>query len=209
MDSNGIEQMRRMLMHAEQQLDQLTIQSANIPQPVSFELRAEYAAYLRELNQAAATWQQQTLQLIQILSDHPGLMAVTPPPVLPGDIAGLDRSYQRRSLDVTWERQSPAAFWHAGVVHHMTRPSFREVYRTILSDLAMRMRRALGPRCMEYQGERRIAVTRDEDVYNHAVFRTDGYIFNIQLSADSIRRSIMSLYDIAGLAQRDFVVWVR
>ena len=43
----------------------------------------------------------------------------------------------------------------------------------------------------------------------HAVFRTDGYIFNIQLSADSIRRSIMSLYDIAGLAQRDFVVWVR
>jgi hypothetical protein len=71
------------------------------------------------------------------------------------------------------------------------------------------MRGMLGPRCLDYQGERRLAVTRHEGVYNHAVLRTDGYIFNIQLATDSIRRSVMSLYEIVGLSLSNFVVWVR
>lgn len=208
MDSTTIEQMRHLLMHAEQQLDKLTLQSANVPQPVSFEMRAEYAAYLRELNQSAAAWQAQTQQLIQILSDHPGLIQSVPP-VPRRDTAALDRAYARRSLGDTWERQTPMAFMHAGAVHDLARPSFRELYRQVLSDMAVRMRGVLGARCFEYQGERRIAVTRDEGVYNHAVYRTDGYIFNIQLSADGIRRSIASLYDIGGLSMREFAVWVQ
>lgn len=208
MDQRTISNFQELLYDAERQLDQLTRVSAALPVPISFELRAEYAAYLRELNQSAAAWQAQTQQLIQILSDHPGLIQ-TVPPVPRRDTAALDRAYARRSLGDTWERQTPIACMHAGAVHDLARPSFRELYRQVLSDMAVRMRGVLGARCLEYQGERRIAVTRDEGVYNHAVYRADGYIFNIQLSADGIRRSIASLYDIGGLSMREFAVWVQ
>lgn len=208
MAQSTIEHLYQLLRDAEHALDVLTIESAQAPQPLSFELRAEYAAYLRELNQAAAAWQSQTQHLLQIVSDHPG-MTLSPASAQPIAGAELDTMYQRHTLDVSWERLSPMAFRHAGVVHQLVRPSFRELYRQILGDMVVRMRGMLGPRCMEYQGERRLAVTRDEGVYNHAVFRTDGYIFNIQLAADSIRRSVASLYEIAGLSPKDFVVWVR
>ncbi len=209
MNQDSIQYINALLRQAEQQLDQLTLASAAQPQPVSFELRAEYAAYLSELNQAAAQWQAQTQQLLQILSDHPGLISRPDPVVVPPDTALLDRTYQRLTLAASWERHSPTAFMHAGALYALPRPSFREVYRQVLGDLVVRLRGELGPRCLAYQGAHRIAVTRDEDVYHHAVFRTDGYLFNIQLAADTIRRSITSLYDIAGLPPREFVVWVR
>ncbi len=209
MDQRTITQIQELLYAAEQQLDQLTLASAAQPQPVSFELRAEYAAYLSELNQAAAQWQAQTQQLLQILSDHPGLISPPDPTVMPPDTVELDRTYQRLTLAESWERHSPTAFMHAGALYALPRLSFREVYRQVLGDLVVRLHGELGPRCLAYQGSHRIAVTRDEDVYHHAVFRTDGYLFNIQLAADTIRRSITSLYDIAGLGPREFVVWVR
>ncbi len=209
MEDRSIFALQELLRTAEQQLDQLTLASAALPQPVSFELRAEYAAYLQELKQAAAQWQGQTQQLLQILSDHPALTLPPLPAVAHHDTAVLDRTYQRMTLAVSWERQSPTVFMHAGVIHQLPRPSFRELYRLVLRDMAERMRGTLGPRCMETTGERRIAVTRDEDVYHHAVFRADGYIYSIQLRADAIRRSVKNLYEIAGLASRDFVVWVR
>lgn len=204
-----IEHLYQLLREAESTLDRLTIENSALPPHASFELRAEYATYLRELNQTAAVWQAQTQQLLQILSDHPGLAVPPPPPELAGDESILDRTYTRCTLAVSWERQSPLAFRHAGVVQQLTRASFREVYRQVLADLVVRLRGELGARCMAYQGAQRIAVTQREGVYNHAVFRTDGYIFNIQLSAESIRASVASLYDIAGLSLKDFVVWVK
>jgi hypothetical protein len=95
---------------------------------------------------------------------------------------------------------------HDGVPKELHRKSFREVYRGMLQSFADAQGRELIDAC--HRATVRIPLTIDRDTYHHATAEHHGYVFNVQLPADHIRKNIMSLYDVFGIPLDRFAVWV-
>ena len=194
----------------EQRLDALTIATGQMPQPTDYQARAELATYVRELNLTASGWQKQSELLLQLLSDHPAQMEATPlvviPPVADMNATLFDIKHKRIGIQATWEHLHPVAYMHDGIPKELQRKSFREVYRGVLQSFADARGRELIDAC--HRAAMRIPLTTDRDTYHHATAEHHGYVFNVNLSADSIRTNILSLYDVFGIPSARFAVWV-
>ncbi len=170
--------------------------------------QAEYATYLRELQAVTAQWQAQTQLLQQLLSDHPQLMAPPPPPATHPQRL-LDAQYQRYGLTEQWRAAQCHAYMHRGVVYTPARPSFRQLYRDVLTNLSADFADSFIVRCLLARTNHSLAISHDATTYNTVVFTYGGYYFNMQLAADTIRKQISSLYDVFGIPTSEFAVWVN
>ena len=210
MTANEVSDFITALRALEQRLDTLTIMTGRMPQPSDYHSRAELATYVRELNMTASAWHTQSDRLMQLLSDHPGLVASVPPvvvaPVEPALASLFDMRYKRMGLQVSWEHQEPLAYMHAGMVSELSRRGFREVYRRVLQQFANEHGPDLIVACQRAPAF--IPLTTDRDTYHHATVEHHGHIFNVQLSAERIRTCINALYAVFQLPQNQFAVWV-
>ena len=68
------------LQLADQLVQSVTRADGQWSDPADVASQAEYATYLRELSVVTSQWQAQTQLLVQLLSDHPLLMALPPHP---------------------------------------------------------------------------------------------------------------------------------
>jgi hypothetical protein len=195
------------LQLADQLVQSVTRADGQWPDPADVASQAEYATYLRELSAVTSQWQAQTQLLVQLLSDHPQLMA--PAPVVNLPQRQLDAQYRRCGLTEPWRAAQCYAYMHRGVVYTPARPSFRQLYRDVLSNVSTDFADAFIVRCLLARNTQGFAISHDPTTYNTAVFHYRGYYLNIQLAADTIRKHIATIYDMFGLAHSDFAVWVQ
>ena len=197
---------------------------------VSYAERQLLIQHRKLFNTAAAGWQEHTTNLLEVLqaldtgessqsvfaafqgvmqpATAPQILATSPEEnttsvTLPSVPTGT-----RLGLDDSWTDRRPYVFCIEPGVYLQTR-SFRDIYVTTLQQLAQRYGDAFIPNILAHKEHSPLKLQPEPNTYSTPFISLQGYAFNLNSSADSLRTSIRFLYGAFGLKLDDFGCWER
>jgi len=214
---NQVTELPQNIMHtidalhrADQILSNTVTQIQQIAENPNYPMQMGQQNNINHLQQQLDAWQQQSNYIMQLIQANP--VYVVPLPNISLSTYNeqlLDAMYSRLTIEESWRHKDAIAFSYQKNIYQIETPSFRDIYRYILSDLAQKYGQFFIDRCQHMLTHGGIGIATQHGVFNTQSYTVGEYMFNTNLDADSIRRYIKKLYSEFFLPLHEFAVWVR
>ncbi len=196
---------------------------------IPYAARGQLLERRKQFNVTAGRWQHETQELLKQLRLAGGDVVIAPYssdplplphvvvlpaeqlalPVRPTEsVRGRTPGGMRLGLSDSWQDHHPHAFclWNE---HVQSTNSIRETYRIALQMFSDKHTSLFIPKILAHKRVAPLAFQKEPHTYTTPSISIQGYAFNTNLSAESLKEAIRFLYDAFGMDRAEFGMWVE